>query len=154
LITIGATLGFLVFNRPPATIFLGDGGSHMLGFIVGATLLSVAPATAHPSWKQPAAVVITCGVVLLEVGLLMYSRTRTGIPWWRGSPHHFSLRLQARGLSRLRTDLVAWSVAALLCAIAWLLPSISDVMAITVTLAVAVVLAAAGRILLRWEPRR
>lgn len=153
LITIGATLGFLAFNRPPATIFLGDGGSHMLGFIVGATLLSVAPATVHPSWKQPAAVVITCGVVLLEVGLLIYSRTRTGIPWWRGSPHHFSLRLQARGLSRLRTDLVAWSVAVLLCAIAWFLPSISDIMAITVTLAVAVVLAAAGRILLRWEPR-
>ncbi len=40
LVTVGATLGFLVFNRPPASIFLGDGGSHMLGFIVGATLLA------------------------------------------------------------------------------------------------------------------
>ncbi|HET6463108.1 MAG TPA: MraY family glycosyltransferase [Candidatus Krumholzibacteria bacterium] len=152
LVTIGATLGFLVFNRPPATIFLGDGGSHMLGFIVGATLLSLAPAT--PSWKHAAAAVIACGVVLLEVALLMYSRTRTGIPWWRGSPHHFSLRLQARGLSRLATDMVAWSVATLLCAIAWFLPLISDVMAITVTLAVAVVLAAAGFILMRWDAHR
>jgi UDP-GlcNAc:undecaprenyl-phosphate GlcNAc-1-phosphate transferase len=154
LVTIGATLGFLVFNRPPATIFLGDGGSHLLGFIVGATLLSSAPSTAQPSWKQAAAALITCGVVLLEVGLLMYSRTRTGIPWWRASPHHFSLRLQARGLSRLTTDVVAWSVAVVLCAIAWFLPLISDVMAIIVTLAVALVLTAAGRILLRWEAGR
>jgi UDP-GlcNAc:undecaprenyl-phosphate GlcNAc-1-phosphate transferase len=154
LVTIGATMGFLVFNRPPASIFLGDGGSHLLGFIVGATLLSVVPSTAQPSWKHAAASVVACGVVLLEVALLMYSRTRTGIPWWRGSPHHFSLRLQARGLSRLATDVVAWSVAALLCAIAWFLPLFSDVMAITVTLAVAVVLAAAGRILMRWDARR
>lgn len=154
LVTIGATLGFLFFNRPPATIFLGDGGSHLLGFIVGATLLSSAPSTPEHSWKHAAAAVIACGVVLLEVGLLMYSRTRTGIPWWRGSPHHFSLRLQARGLSRLTTDVVAWSVAAALCAIAWFLPLFSDVMAITVTLAVAVVLAAAGRILMRWDAHR
>jgi UDP-GlcNAc:undecaprenyl-phosphate/decaprenyl-phosphate GlcNAc-1-phosphate transferase len=153
-VTIGATLGFLVFNRPPATIFLGDGGSHLLGFIVGATLLSVTSSTMQPSWKHAAASVVACGVVLLEVALLMYSRTRTGIPWWRGSPHHFSLRLQARGLSRLATDVVAWSVAAVLCAIAWFLPLFSDAMAITVTLAVAVVLAAAARILLRWDARR
>jgi UDP-GlcNAc:undecaprenyl-phosphate GlcNAc-1-phosphate transferase len=114
----------------------------------------LSPASAAEPWKHAAAAVVACGVVLLEVALLVYSRVRTGIPWWHGSPHHFSLRLQARGFSRLRTDLIAWTVAALLCAIAWFLPLVSDGIAIVLTLAVAAVLAAAGRILLRWESHR
>ena len=154
LVTIGAVLGFLVFNRPPASIFLGDGGSHLLGFIVGAGLLPHTPADASVSWKHAAAAAIACGVVLLEVVLLVYSRRRTGIPWWRGSPHHFSLRLQARGLSRITIDVVAWSVAVVLCVIAWFVPRIPDRMAITVTLAVALALTATGRLLMRWDTRR
>lgn len=154
LVTIGAVLGFLVFNRPPASIFLGDGGSLLLGFVVGASLLTVTPATAPAPWKYAAAAAICSGVVLLEVALLVYSRTKAGIPWWRGSPHHFSLRLQARGLSRLTTDVVAWTAAVALCGVAWFLPRIPDLVAITVTLAVTLALIAVGRLLLRWDAHR
>jgi UDP-GlcNAc:undecaprenyl-phosphate GlcNAc-1-phosphate transferase len=153
LVTMGAVLGFLVFNRPPATVFLGDGGSHLLGFLVAACLLPVVPDPAAVSWKHVAAAAVATGVVLVEVVLLMYSRTRAGIPWWRGSPHHFSLRLQAHGLSRLATDMVAWSAAIALCVIAWFLPRIPDAIALGVTLVVALALLAVCRFLLRWNVR-
>ncbi|HET6349988.1 MAG TPA: MraY family glycosyltransferase [Candidatus Krumholzibacteria bacterium] len=154
LTTVGATLGFLVFNRPPASIFLGDGGSHLLGFVVAASLLTVAPSTVAAPWKYAASAAVATGVVLLEVALLVYSRAKAGIPWWRGSAHHFSLRLQARGLSRLATDAMAWMAATVLCVVAWYLPLVSNVVAVAATLAVALALAAAGRLLLRWEPGR
>ena len=153
LITLGAVLGFLVFNRPPASVFLGDGGSHLLGFLVAATLLPVAPDPEAVSWKHVAAAALAAGVVLVEVVLLMYSRAKAGIPWWRGSPHHFALRMQAHGLSRLATDMVAWSAAIALCVIAWFLPRIPDAIAAGVTLVVAFALVAACRLLLRWNAR-
>ena len=45
---LGATIGVLLLNVPPARVFLGDSGSHTLGFLVGATTLGVegsSPAT-------------------------------------------------------------------------------------------------------------
>jgi UDP-GlcNAc:undecaprenyl-phosphate/decaprenyl-phosphate GlcNAc-1-phosphate transferase len=150
IISVGATLGLLVFNRPPASIFLGDGGSHLLGFLAGAALMM--PEGPVP-WKSVLAATLATGVVMLEVALLVYSRLRAGIPWWRGSAHHFSLRMQARGLSRLATDVVAWSAAAVLCAIAWFIPSCPDVLAGTLAIAVMLALIVAIHFLLRWEVR-
>jgi UDP-GlcNAc:undecaprenyl-phosphate GlcNAc-1-phosphate transferase len=154
LVASGAVLGFLVFNRPPASIFLGDGGSHLLGFLVAASLLAAGPSAGPAHWKHAVAAAIATGVVLLEVALLVCSRAQAGIPWWSGSPHHFSLRLQARGLSRLATDLVAWSAAIALCVVAWFLPRTPDAITVAVTAAVVLAMFAACRVLLRWDVKR
>ncbi len=65
----GSLLGFLVFNRPPATIFLGDAGSMMIGLFIGvlalwssfkeSTVLASAPVAilAIPLFDSTAAVV-------------------------------------------------------------------------------------------------
>jgi len=154
-VTTGACLGFLVFNRPPASIFLGDGGSHLLGFLVAATLIpserAAGSAAAPAAWKDVAAAVLATGVTLFEVVLLVHARVRQGIPWWSGSPDHFSLRLQARGLTRLQTDALAWSAAASLCAIALLLPRLSDRLALAVLAATIVTMVPAWRALQRRE---
>jgi UDP-GlcNAc:undecaprenyl-phosphate GlcNAc-1-phosphate transferase len=105
----GACVGFLLWNAPPATIFLGDAGSHLLGFVLAAAILehlSAAPiASALPMAVAAAA------VPLFELGFLVFVRTRKRIPWWRGSPDHFSLRLQAAGFSRWRVLALAWGAA-------------------------------------------
>jgi UDP-GlcNAc:undecaprenyl-phosphate/decaprenyl-phosphate GlcNAc-1-phosphate transferase len=92
-------------------------------------------------------------VFLFEVAGLVYARVRKGIPWWRGSPDHFSLRLQARGLTRWQTDALAWSAAIVLCMIAFVLPRLPDLLA---ALAVGVTVACFVPLwqrLLRWEVR-
>ena len=105
-----ACLGFLFLNRPPARIFLGDAGSHLLGYLAAAFSLEAARGAAHPAPVLAAALWIL-GVPLFELTFLIAVRTRRGIAWWKGSPDHFSLRLQAAGFTRGQTDLIACAVA-------------------------------------------
>jgi UDP-GlcNAc:undecaprenyl-phosphate GlcNAc-1-phosphate transferase len=110
----GACVGFLAFNRPRATIFLGDGGSHFLGFLAAA--IAFAPGAQRVDARDIATAGLLLALPLFETGLLVYARNARGLPWWRGSRDHFSLRLQARGWSRWRTVLLAWGVAGALAA--------------------------------------
>lgn len=107
LVTAGACLGFLALNRPPATIFLGDAGSHLLGFLAGAFTLAAASGHAAGPLRAVGAQALVVGVPLFELAFLTAVRVHKGLAWWKGSPDHFSLRLQAAGLSRAQTDLVA-----------------------------------------------
>lgn len=115
----GACLGFLVFNRPPARIFLGDAGSHLLGFCLAFLTLGGIPAHAHLSAYL--AMMMVVGVPLFEMIFVAAVRTRKQIPFWQGSPDHFALRLQEAGFSRGETDIVAWLIVTLLCGFAWAL---------------------------------
>jgi UDP-GlcNAc:undecaprenyl-phosphate GlcNAc-1-phosphate transferase len=113
-----ACAGFLVFNRPPASIFMGDAGSHLLGY--GLAVLSFPLLGEWPGALRAGAVVAP---FLFEVALLTYTRTRRGRPFWVGSPDHFALRMQAAGLSRWRTVLLSWVGAALVGTLAARLPA-------------------------------
>jgi UDP-GlcNAc:undecaprenyl-phosphate/decaprenyl-phosphate GlcNAc-1-phosphate transferase len=116
IVLVGACFGFLVFNRPPARIFLGDAGSHLLGFLLA--FFSMSEVSARNHFSTYAAVALISAVPLFEMTFLVVMRTRKRLPFWRGSPDHFSLRMQAAGLSRLQTDLIAWTFMALFCGIA------------------------------------
>lgn len=110
----GSTAGFLVFNFPPASIFLGDAGSHFLGFTLAAMTLPGDILGMH----HLAPTQLTFGPLLLMVfifELLFITRMRLakGLKWWRGSPDHFSLRMQAAGFSKTRTVVIAWTMAAI-----------------------------------------
>lgn len=113
LIAAAACLGFLAFNRPPASIFLGDAGSHLLGFLAGAVSLLAAGEGAASPLSTLAAGALVVGVPLFEITFLTLVRMHKGLAWWRGSPDHFSLRLQAAGFSRGQTDLLACTAAVL-----------------------------------------
>lgn len=104
-------LGFLLYNAPPARVFLGDAGSHWFGFLLVAIPVLAAP---HGSSATHAMhMLILPAVCLFELVLLIVARASRGVPVWRGSPDHFSLRLQAAGFSRWATVLMAWSAGAL-----------------------------------------
>jgi UDP-GlcNAc:undecaprenyl-phosphate GlcNAc-1-phosphate transferase len=122
-IVAASALGFLVWNRPPASIFLGDSGSHLLGFLAGALTLAAPRGEAPPVLTWLACSMIL-GVPLFEGLFLTLVRMRKGLPWWKGSPDHFSLRLQAAGLSRAQTDGVACAVAAVWAACGLLMPRV------------------------------
>lgn len=118
-VVAGAALGVLAFNRPPASIFLGDAGAHLVGFLLAAATL--AAGTGRPAWPGVPWAVLTCGVFLFELAFLITQRTRKGLRWWRGSPDHFALRLQAAGVGRGTVDAGAGLAAAALAVCgAWL----------------------------------
>jgi UDP-GlcNAc:undecaprenyl-phosphate GlcNAc-1-phosphate transferase len=101
-VVAGAAVGVLAFNRPPATIFLGDAGSHLVGFLLAAATL--AGAAGRPAWPALPWALLAAGVFLFEAAFITVQRLRKGLPWWRGSPDHFALRLQAAGVGRGRVD--------------------------------------------------
>ena len=114
----GACGGFLVLNTPPASIFLGDAGSHLVGFLLA--MLSFELWRAQPDALTATSIVLVNGVILFELVFLVVIRSARGVPWWRGSPDHFALRMQAAGMSRWQVNAVAWSVAAVLAGLGWI----------------------------------
>jgi UDP-GlcNAc:undecaprenyl-phosphate GlcNAc-1-phosphate transferase len=94
----GALLGFLVVNRPPARMYLGDAGSLMVGFGVG--LLTIQAANTGRGLHS--LVLLACPVALglFDTSLVIVSRLATGRPVQLGGRDHFSHRLQLLGWSR------------------------------------------------------
>ena len=124
MIVAGSTIGFLVFNAPPASIFMGDAGSHLLGFIFAYFSLTL-PSGGHIFYDfLPLALV--SGVVLFELVFLIFVRTKKGLKWWKGSMDHFALRLQATGKSKWTTDIIAWILGVFCC-----IPLVLKVLGIT-----------------------
>jgi UDP-GlcNAc:undecaprenyl-phosphate GlcNAc-1-phosphate transferase len=112
IIAAGACAGFLVLNAPKASIFLGDAGSHLVGFLLAA--FSLQTVGGRDAVAELAAVALVVGVFLFELAFLVWQRRRRGLAWWLGSDDHVAIRLQAAGLSIWSTDLVLWSAGALL----------------------------------------
>jgi UDP-GlcNAc:undecaprenyl-phosphate/decaprenyl-phosphate GlcNAc-1-phosphate transferase len=86
LVLAGATAAFLIFNRPPAKVYLGDGGAYLMGTAMTA-LLAFAWAPREP---RPTAVAALALVALpvAEVGLAMFRRARTGRSLFAGDRDH------------------------------------------------------------------
>lgn len=105
----GASLAFLVYNLAgPARIFLGDGGSMPIGFLLATTSMRAAGSIGLDWWGVLAGILLV-GVLLLDTTLVVVSRRRRGVSVLTAGRDHFSHRL----LARLRTPRV---VAATLAA--------------------------------------
>jgi len=89
----GALCGFLVFNLPPARIYLGDAGSLAVGLTLGALAVAIRWSERSPAgFLAPLAIL---GVPLADTVYVTLLRARAGKPFWHGSPDHFPLRLRA-----------------------------------------------------------
>lgn len=148
----GACLGFLVWNSPPASIFLGDAGSHFAGFLLAVGTIQLIQN--HMLWPGGGSALLVASVPLFELIFITIMRIRKGLPWWRGSPDHFSLRLQAKGLSKWQTNFIAWSTGGIMTAFALTIPYIKIPMQLTVTIVVFIIFTIYWRILSTIEVKR
>jgi len=114
-ILMGATLGFLVYNFHPASIFMGDSGSLLLGFSFAALTLSVAPEAAAKSnvLSIVAAPVLVLLIPIFDTVLVTLSRWLSGRSASVGGRDHSSHRLVAIGLSERSAVAVLWLLAAI-----------------------------------------
>jgi UDP-GlcNAc:undecaprenyl-phosphate GlcNAc-1-phosphate transferase len=111
---LGATGGFLAYNLYPATIFMGDGGSLLLGFSVAAVTLSSAHKAAGRSdvLSIVAAPVLVLLIPIFDTTLVTLSRWFSGRRASQGGRDHSSHRLVAIGLSERRAVALLWALAA------------------------------------------
>ena len=104
------TAGFLVHNWPPARIFMGDSGSLMLGFLIGAFAIQAALKQAAGFMLIVPVVVISVPVFDTAMAILRRKLSGQGIGQAdRGHIHH---RLQERGLSRMQSLLLIAGLSA------------------------------------------
>jgi UDP-GlcNAc:undecaprenyl-phosphate GlcNAc-1-phosphate transferase len=92
----GVTLGFWSFNRPPASIFMGDSGSMFLGYVMA--LLSIW-VTDLPGRGPSALPLLILAVPILDTGFALFRRFFKGIPFYSADKDHLHHRLIVRGFS-------------------------------------------------------
>lgn len=110
LLVCGALVGYLPFNFPRATVFLGDAGSHLVGFLLG--VLAILPH--FYTAKNPARLAVLTPLLVLAVPLLdlagvVVMRTAAGKPFWIGDTNHASHRLVRAGLTKVQAVLALWA---------------------------------------------
>ena len=114
LLACGALLGFLPFNFPRATAFLGDAGSHLVGFLLA--VLAILPhfySSRHPNHWAVLRPMVVLAIPLVDlVGVVLW-RWKMGKPIYIGDTNHISHRLVRGGCSRTLAVLLIWLAAAI-----------------------------------------
>jgi UDP-GlcNAc:undecaprenyl-phosphate GlcNAc-1-phosphate transferase len=118
---LGALLGFLPYNFPQARSFLGDAGSHLVGYLLA--VLAILPHFYSPLHPRPWAVIsplLILAVPLADLVQVVFLRWRMGRPFYVGDTNHLSHRLARAGLGRTTAVLLLWLAAAAAGAVAFL----------------------------------
>jgi UDP-GlcNAc:undecaprenyl-phosphate GlcNAc-1-phosphate transferase len=112
----GAALGFLVHNFHPASVFMGDSGSNLLGLLLGAVIV-------EGSLKTNALIALVVPLVILAVpfldtGFVVAKRIKYRRPVYRGDSNHFHHRFHRMGFSQRKTVLYLYAWTTTMTAIA------------------------------------
>ena len=95
---VGALLGFLKFNFPPARIYMGDGGAYFLGFFIGcSTIVTSQKGTIFAALVAP---LFVLALPIIDTSLAILRRGFRGLPLFRPDRKHIHHRLLASGHSR------------------------------------------------------
>lgn len=111
----GALVGFLPWNFPNARAFLGDAGSHLVGYLLA--VMAILPHFYTKQNPQPLAVfspLLVLAVPLADLAQVVVLRTLNRRPFWIGDTNHLSHRLVRAGLSRTQAVLFLWLMAAMI----------------------------------------
>lgn len=139
---IGALIGFLRFNFPPAKIFMGDGGSLVIGWLLAiATIRTTFVDTADPNyalgtaWYGALMPLFVMAVPLYDFTSVVVIRCLQGRSPLVGDQQHFSHRLVKQGLSSRRAVLVIWGITLAIGLNGIILGSVTPWMAICLAIA-------------------
>jgi len=111
IVTAGATAGFLIWNRHPAKIYMGDAGSLFLGIIISVLTIRLSPGVI-PSYKSLSIPLFLMATPILDTTVAVISRLYRGISPFQGGRDHLSHRLMRKGLNRRSTAITLWAMAA------------------------------------------
>lgn len=97
----GATLGFWFFNHSPASIFMGDSGSHFLAYLLAAVSVKITYMTPESgTYLAPMIPLFILALPLYDVLAVVVIRRSKGLPVYKGDHNHVSHRFVAIGMSR------------------------------------------------------
>jgi UDP-GlcNAc:undecaprenyl-phosphate GlcNAc-1-phosphate transferase len=114
--TAGAALGFLFHNFHPASVFMGDSGSNLLGYLLGVTIaLGALKTNAVVALVVP---LVILAVPFLDTGFVVAKRLKYGRKPWTADANHFHHRMARIGFSQRKTVLYLYAWTLLLAGVA------------------------------------
>jgi UDP-GlcNAc:undecaprenyl-phosphate GlcNAc-1-phosphate transferase len=110
IVTAGATIGFLMWNKSPAKIYMGDAGALFLGIIISVATIRLNPGIT-PISHSLAIPLMLLAVPLLDTCVAVFSRLARGLSPLTGGKDHLSHRLVRGGLTRPMAAILLWLVS-------------------------------------------
>ena len=136
IVMAGATLGFLRYNFNPASVFMGDSGSMLLGFMLGAvTIQGVLKSIAAVALVVP---LMALAIPIIDTGMAITRRLRKGISITHADKEHIHHRLLNMGHSQRQAVLLLYFWTALLCGTSLALKVTSNNKILWIALALAI----------------
>ncbi len=107
IVLAGATLGFLIWNKPPARIYMGDAGSLFLGILISSIAIRFDPNPIDliASFSIP---LLLLAIPILDTSVAGASRIKRKISPFQGGTDHLSHRLMRLGFNKRQSVLILW----------------------------------------------
>jgi UDP-GlcNAc:undecaprenyl-phosphate GlcNAc-1-phosphate transferase len=137
IVLIGALLGFLRFNTHPARVFMGDGGSQVLGFAVGVLAILLTQDTKAP--LSTALPLLLLGLPIIDTLMVMTQRLLEKRSPFSADRNHIHHRLLVLGLDHHEAVAVIYVVQGCLFVAAWFMRYESDALIVSLFVGVAAV---------------
>jgi len=112
IVIAGSTLGFLIWNRVPARIYMGDAGALFLGILLAILTVRFKPTT-ETSISSFAIPILLLAIPILDTTVAVFSRLRRKVSPFQGGKDHLSHRLVRAGLSRKLSAITLWGLTSL-----------------------------------------
>ena len=137
IVLLGVCVGFLRYNFNPASIFMGDSGALLLGFLLGVvSLFAVARSALFVSLLVP---ILAAGVPIIDTTLAIIRRKRAHRPVDEADRGHIHHRLLEAGFTQRATVLIMWAWTAALALCAVLITELSGLARIVILIIIAVI---------------
>jgi UDP-GlcNAc:undecaprenyl-phosphate GlcNAc-1-phosphate transferase len=107
IVVCGSTAGFLLWNKSPAKIYMGDAGALFLGIIMGVLTIRLDPGIT-PKYLSLAIPIALLAVPILDTTVAVISRLYRGISPFTGGRDHLSHRLMRIGMHRKYAAITLW----------------------------------------------
>lgn len=116
-VTCGSCAGFYIYNCNPASIFLGDSGSHFVGYMLGicGVLVTYTSGEAHQSGYPFIIPILILAIPFFDLASVIVIRTRHGQPVYIGDHNHISHRFVKMGFSRRASVFLVHSLCLIIC---------------------------------------
>ncbi|MBC7352252.1 MAG: undecaprenyl/decaprenyl-phosphate alpha-N-acetylglucosaminyl 1-phosphate transferase [Thermogutta sp.] len=112
LVLLGALLGFLWHNHPPARLFMGDAGSYFVGYLLAVISMTATFAGENTPRHAVLAPLCALAVPLYDLVTVVVIRVRAGASPFVGDTRHFSHRLVELGMTKAQAVLTIYLMAA------------------------------------------
>ena len=110
IVVCGATAGFLLWNKSPAKIYMGDAGALFLGIIMGVLTIRLDPGIT-PKYLSLSIPVALLAIPILDTTVAVVSRLYRGISPFTGGRDHLSHRLMRIGMHRKYAAITLWAAS-------------------------------------------